>query len=122
MLDISAARAKERAARFATSFDNTATGPAGFEKTRREPPMLTDKQCRKIDQFAALVPKARRSAFRDAVLRRLSGKVGDAAVHSAAVNASAGMIESKVLAANGLVSHKDSGAAWKSKATLGTGR
>jgi hypothetical protein len=112
---------KAHAAKFATSFESV-TGPAGFEKTRREPPMLSDRQRRTLDQFAALVPKARRSAFHSTVLARLSGSPGDAAVYTACVNASDGLIDSKVLAEHGLVPHKDSGAAWHSKAIMGTGR
>jgi hypothetical protein len=42
MLDISAAKAIARAARFASSFEAT-SGPAGYRDTRKEPPFLSDK-------------------------------------------------------------------------------
>jgi hypothetical protein len=121
MLDISAARAKERAAKF--EFDSASYGPAGYESTRREPPMLSDRQRRTLDQFVALVrPWQRRTAYFSAVLARLSGRPGDAAVYSAAINASAGLIDSKVLAAHGLVIPHSRPQTWKSKAVMGTGR
>jgi hypothetical protein len=103
MLDISAVKAKARAAE--REFDNASYGPAGVTSTRREPPMLIDRQRRMLDQFAALVPKSRRSAYHSAVLARLSGSPGDAAVHTACVNAALeGYLSIEALAEADLIS------------------
>jgi hypothetical protein len=90
MIDVSAAQAIARAKRYATSFDNTSTGPAGYEKTRREPATLTDRQCRTIEQrdrlarIADRLPIDRRSLFWSAVTSRLSGSPSDEAVQRVA--------------------------------------
>jgi hypothetical protein len=98
MIDVSILTQKARAARFATSFDNTASGPAGVYGTRKSPVSLSDRQHRLNEKFARLVtPWQRRDAYRDAVLARLSGMPGDAACRSAAINASSGYIELAVL-------------------------
>jgi len=57
-VDVSAAKAKERAARFAASFDPGPPGPAGYEHTRRQPVSLSDRQVRLIERFTRLMPKA----------------------------------------------------------------
>jgi hypothetical protein len=95
---------KARADKFAASWDNSEIGPAGFAKTRREPTVLTDKQRRTLDQFTELVPTERRAAFHDAVLSRLSGAPGDAAVHVAALCAADDYIENAILVEHGLIS------------------
>jgi hypothetical protein len=105
-VDVSAAKAIARAARFASSFEAT-SGPAGYALTRREaPPMLTDKQHRIVSQFAALIPKQRRAAFGEAVKARLSGRPGDGACTAACVGAAAsdGFISVEVMCAHGLAS------------------
>jgi hypothetical protein len=136
MIDISAVKAKERekahAAKFAASWNNSEFGDAGVEKTRREPAMLSDRQCRTLDQFAALVPKSRRSAYSSAVLARLSGSPGDAAVHSASVNAALdGYLSNEELSEAGLISinargyvrpQPERGPSWQSRAIRGVGR
>jgi hypothetical protein len=132
MLDISVAAAKERAARWAASWEPE-MGPAGVEKTRRQPVALTDRQVRLVQKFQRLVPRQRRRAYRDAVEVRLSGSVGDAAVFVACVNAAAdGFISDAVLAEQGLVGinsrgfvrpqHNERDPTWQSKAVMGTGR
>jgi hypothetical protein len=70
MLDISVAAAKAHAAKL--EFDGASYGPAGYADTKKAPVSLLDRQRRTFDQFAALVPKVRRSAYRSAVLARLS--------------------------------------------------
>jgi hypothetical protein len=135
MLDISVTARKAHVAKYAASFEPS-VGPAGFEKTRREPPTLTDRQYRTLDQFCALVPKARRSTYRAAVLARLSGSPGDAAVDTACLNAAreGGYIANRALAENfGFVALESDGsirprrndgyqASWRSKAIRGVGR
>jgi hypothetical protein len=135
MLDISVAKAKERenahSEKFAASWAQE-PGPAGVERTRKAPVLLSDKQRRIIDQFVGLVPKARRRAYHDAVLARLSGAPGDAAVHAAAINAALdGYLSNEILADAGIISinargyvrpQPDRAPSWQSKAILGTGR
>jgi hypothetical protein len=73
MLDISIATQKARAARFATSFEST-PGPAGAERTRRdEQVLISDKSSRLLQEFSSLVPAKQRTAYKDAVMSRLSG-------------------------------------------------
>jgi hypothetical protein len=137
MLDISVttrkAADKARDAKFAASWDNSAIGPAGFDRTRKEPVSLSDKQRRIIDQFVELVPQERRGAYHAAVLARLSGATGDAAVHTAAINAALdGYLSIEALADAGLIGlnsrgfvrpqHNERDPLWRSKAILGTGR
>jgi hypothetical protein len=58
---------------------------AGVEKTRREFPRLTDRQLGALDGLCSRVRGKHRCAeFRAAVLCRLSGAVGDAAMQAAA--------------------------------------
>jgi len=107
MIDVSVTARKAHAAKFAASFEPS-IGPAGYEKTRREPPTLTDKQYQTLDRFAALVPKERRSTYHSTVLARLSGVVGDAAVIAACfATAADGYIADEKLVEHGLVVHKD---------------
>jgi hypothetical protein len=123
---------KAHAEKYAASWDNSGIGPAGFEKTRREPLLLTDKQRRTISQFSELVPWQRRHAYGAEVEARLSGAVGDAAVFSACINAADGFIGNETLAAHRLVVLNIRGyvrmspdrvnKTWKSKAVMGTGR
>jgi hypothetical protein len=98
LLDISIVRAKERekSARYYCSDDTIAPGEAGVDGTKRAPVMLSEKQHHIIGKFAVLVrpvdweretPHQRREAYRRDVLRRLSGVVGDGAVHSACLSA-----------------------------------
>jgi hypothetical protein len=102
-----------RAKRFVSSFETT-QGPAGVEGTKRASVSLLDRQRRIIDQFVVLVrPWQRRAVYRDAVLRRLSGSPGDAAVYAAAVNACDGFID---------MPHQDRFRNWNSKAIKGLGR
>jgi hypothetical protein len=86
MIDVSAAKAKERARLYAASWEPV-VGPAGVELTRRQPVLLADRQARIVDKFVELVEYERRDAYRSAVLARLSGAPGDAAVVMAATNA-----------------------------------
>jgi hypothetical protein len=83
MLDISVKAAKERAARFVSSWAPD-FGLAGVERTRKDPCYLTDRQADFVDTLCRRVRGRRRSAeLRAAVLRRLSGSVGTAAVVAA---------------------------------------
>jgi hypothetical protein len=133
MLDVSIATRKAHAAKL--EFDNASCGPAGVERTRREPVAFTDRQRRILDQFAALVlPWQRRRAFLAAVEVRLSGPVGDAAVHTACINAALdGFLSIEMLAEQGLVGINSRGfvrpqhnerlrSTWQSNAITGAGR
>jgi hypothetical protein len=132
MLDVSIATRKAHAAKL--EFDNASCGPAGVERTRREPVAFTDRQRRILDQFAALVlPWQRRRAFLAAVEVRLSGVVGDAACTAACIAAAAdGFITDKLLHEHGFVKFNSAGAvraprnerppSWRSKAIMGVGR
>jgi hypothetical protein len=81
--DVTIATAKARAARFATSFE-TEYGPAGVEKTRKEPARLTDRQADALAGFCLKhVPDHLRSEVRYNILARISGCPGDAALKSA---------------------------------------
>jgi hypothetical protein len=87
MLDISAAAAKARARRFATSFESE-SGPAGTAKTRKDPTRLTDRQADALKGFGLkYLPTEQRDPHRFSVLNRLSGTVGDAALRAAMVTA-----------------------------------
>jgi hypothetical protein len=105
LFDVSAAKAIARAARFATSFEST-PGPAGIEKTRREPALLIDRQQRIVQRFEELVIQSRRAAYRAAVEARLSGCPGDSAVMAACVNSATegSFITAKAIAKAGLAS------------------
>jgi hypothetical protein len=112
MTDVSILAQKARAARFATSFDNTAVGPAGVFGTRREPALLTDRQVRLVEQFARVVlPWQRRDAYRAAVHARLSGAVGDSAVRASCIQSAKGIVELRALREAGLVTIDASGGA-----------
>jgi hypothetical protein len=118
MLDISVTRAKANAA--AREFDNASCGPAGHERTRREKPVLSDRQHRTLGEFVELVTRARRAAFRDA------------AVTAACVAAADGFIDTMVLHEHGYVKFNSAGAvraprnerapSWQSRAIRGVGR
>jgi hypothetical protein len=107
MIDVSVTARKAHAARFASSFDS-APGPAGFSATRKESAaVLTDKQTRIVEQFARLVmPKARRSVYREAVYARLSGRPGDAAALAACIHAAKGFVELRAMREAGLISNR----------------
>jgi hypothetical protein len=99
MIDISVAAQKARAARFATSFDNTSVGPAGVSGTRKVPALLTDKQAGFINTLCHRIRgKQRRAEFKAATMDRLSGSVGDAAVMAACTAAAieAGLSPEKI--------------------------
>ena len=127
-------REKERDAKYAASWDNSGVGDAGVEKTRRQKPTFSDKQRREIEKFVDLVPEERRTAFLDAVLARLSGFPGDAAVRTSCRAAAIedGFISIEALDAHNLVSVNVRGFVrpppehdhpkWKAKAVMGTGR
>jgi hypothetical protein len=101
--DVSVVVAKVRAAKYAGSFEPT-IGAAGYANTRKESAaVLTDKQTRVVDRFAALIPKRRRAAFREAVLARLSGRPGDAACVAACIQASLKFVDPTRLQSRGLV-------------------
>jgi hypothetical protein len=110
LFDVSAVKAKERARMFAASFDGT-QGPAGIAKTRRETPLLTDKQSRLIDQFVQVVPRQSREHYRSAVHARLSGAVGDSAVRASCIQSAKGIVELQVLREAGLITIDSSGGA-----------
>jgi hypothetical protein len=81
MINVSAALAKQRAEAAAA---DAAVYAAGTARTRRAPVVLTDRQSKLLDGFCAHVRGThKRKAFRDAVLIRLSGSIGDAALRVA---------------------------------------
>jgi hypothetical protein len=110
MTDVSIVTQKARAARFVSSFES-APGLAGFENTRRDPPLLTDRQQRLVEQFAVLIPKVHRAVYRAAVYSRISGHPGDAACKTACIQASKGLVELSVLRAAGLITIDANGGA-----------
>jgi hypothetical protein len=124
---------KARDAKFAASWSNAEFGDAGVERTRKAPVSLSDRNWRVLDRFTALVPAERRAAYRSAVLARLSGFPGDAAVHTAAVNAALdGYLSIEALAEHGLVGLNSRGfvrpqhnerakSSWQSNAITGRG-
>jgi len=75
LLDVSAAKAKERAARFAASFDPGPPGPAGVLGMQRDRPV----------RIAERLPVDRRSAFWGTVTGRLTGTPSDASVERVAM-------------------------------------
>jgi hypothetical protein len=99
--DVTITGAKIRAARFAASFEPS-IGPAGYERTRKEPPFLSDKSSRLLEEFSALVPAKLRDAYRNAVMARLSGAAAYAAVNAACLSAASGIIGVDMLRAVGL--------------------
>jgi hypothetical protein len=82
MIDISAAKAKARSSVRVRDENDTGYGNAGVEQTRKEPVLLLDHQNEALTCFAMLLRASQRDAFRRAVLSRLSGVPGDAAVRS----------------------------------------
>jgi hypothetical protein len=87
MLDISAAKAIARAARFASSFESTC-GNAGVAGTRKEPPLLTDRQSAMLETFVVRYLRSARAReeFRRQVFSRLSGAPGFEAVRTSITN------------------------------------
>jgi hypothetical protein len=100
-ITITSAKSREKAA--ATALEPS-YGPAGHERTRRQPVAFTDRQVRIVDRFTRLVvPWQRRQSYREAVEARLSATVGDAAVTASCIRASESFIDKAVLAEHGLV-------------------
>lgn len=67
------------------------------------PTLLSDAQRRIFDAFAALVPKADRTAFRELVMMRLGpGHPGDAAVRALCIAVSRNYVDVDVLRKHGL--------------------
>jgi hypothetical protein len=135
MIDVSIAARKAvesaHAEKFAASWSQE-PGPAGFQRTRKAPVFLSDKNWKTLDSFTALVPEERRAAYRSAVLARLSGSPGDAAVTAAATQAADGFIDTMVLHEHGFVKFNSAGTVraprndraptWSSNAITGAGR
>jgi hypothetical protein len=86
-VDVSVTASKERAAKYAASFEPS-YGDAGFSLTRRSPVALTDRQTTMLRDFVIkyLQGMEARRAFQSAVYSRLSGSPGDAALKAAIVN------------------------------------
>jgi hypothetical protein len=82
VIDISAARAKQRAEAAAAAEERM--DRADVAKTRRAPVVLTTRQAADLDDFCTHVQGVhKRRRFREAVLSRLSGAVGTAALRAA---------------------------------------
>jgi hypothetical protein len=109
MYDVSVTAQKAHAARYATSFDNTSSGPAGCAGTRKEPPFFSDRSSRLLAKFSILVPKAQCADYKTAVLSRLSGPVGDAACSAACIKAAQGFIAVELMQQCGLVPYNNAG-------------
>jgi hypothetical protein len=82
ILDIRISTLKARAA---AAEAETPVGAAGVSKTRRELPLLlTDSQTRFLNEFCSHVHGIhQRAMFREDVLSRLSGSIGNAALRAA---------------------------------------